>query len=80
MYGEVDKDSVVDACNSIERRLQELLVYDPSLEGVVQCPSGGSCKMGRFYCHPRFIRVYMKLSKNRLYLPVPLSQSIFRNI
>ena len=53
VYEEVDKDSVVDACNSIERRLQELLVDDPSLEGVVQYYSGWGSKVGRFYLLPK---------------------------
>ena len=53
VYEEVDKDSVVDACSSIERRLQELRVDDTSLEGVVQYLSGGGSKVGRFYLLPK---------------------------
>ena len=53
VYEEVDKDSVVDACNSIERRLQELRVDDTSLEGVVQYLSDGGSKVGRFYLLPK---------------------------
>ena len=49
VYEGVDKDSVVDACSSIERRLQELRVDDTSLEGVVQYLSVGGSKVGRFY-------------------------------
>ena len=52
MYEEVDKDSVMGACKSIERRLQELLADDPSLEGVAQYLSGEGSKVGRFYLLP----------------------------
>ena len=53
VYEEVDKDRVIDACNSIEGRLQELSVCNPSLERIVEYPNAGDSKVGRFYFLPK---------------------------